>query len=338
MGESLGAAVVGLGYAGLKHALAYRKHPKLKLRGVVTSRPERLAEAGIGDVPAVTPDIDELLKDPGIHVVSICTPDIFHAEQVERALAAGKHVLCEKPLAPSIEECRRILAAAKSAGTMVMTGQILRFAPQFESIHKLVREGELGELFFAEADYLHDLSPFLGGWRSDPRHRPSLTLGGGCHPVDLLRWLAGEVVEVHAYANRKVLTGFAYPHDCILMSLKFASGCIGKVLVSGGCKRPYSLNLSVYGKAGTIQNDKMFLSKIEHLTDWMSLPLPVEEEYPYYYEEIDHFLHCIESGERPRVDVVEGAKSVAVCLAAERSIERGSPVRVADVEAEIGIA
>lgn len=331
----LGAGVVGVGYAGRQHAEAYRRHPKTELRGIVTRDPTKVV--GANGVACVTADLNEMLSDPTIHIVSICTPDVLHADQVERALSAGKHVLCEKPLAPSAEECRRILDAAKASGRKVMTGQILRFSPQFESIHKLVSEGELGAPFFVEADYLHNLEPFLGGWRSDPKHRPNLTLGGGCHPIDLLRWLIGEVVEVHAYGNRKVLHGSAYPHDCILMSLTFANGCIGKVLVSGGCRRPYALNLSVYGDQGTIENDKLFLAKINHLQDWMNLTLPIEEEYPYYYEEIDHLVQCIELDETPRVDAVEGARSVAVCLAADTSIERGAPVACAEVEEQMGI-
>ncbi len=331
----IGAAVVGVGYAGGQHAAAYRRHPKTELRGIVTRDPDNVV--GADDVRLITADLDEMLADSDIHIVSICTPDALHAEQVEKALAAGKHVVCEKPLAPSVEECRRILDAAKASGRKVMTGQILRFSPQFESIHKMVHQGELGAPFFVEADYLHNLEPFLGGWRSDPDHKPNLTLGGGCHPVDLLRWLVGEVVEVHAYGNRKVLHESAYPHDCILMSLTFATGCIGKVLVSGGCRRPYALNLSVYGDQGTIENDKLFLAKIDHLQDWMNLSLPVEEEYPYYYEEIDHLLQCIEQDTLPRVDAAEGARSVAVCLAAQRSIDEGRTVKVAEVESEMGL-
>jgi len=336
--DKIGAAVVGVGYAGRQHLEAYRRHPAIELRGVVTRDPGKLSPELRAQIPCVTANLDDVLADPAVQIVSICTPDILHAEQAERALAAGKHVLCEKPLAPSAEECRRILEAAERAGKKVMTGQILRFAPQFESIHKMVRTGELGEPFFAEADYLHNLEPFLGGWRSDPAHRPNLVLGGGCHPIDLLRWLIGDVVEVHAYANRRVLTQSAYPHDCILISLTFANGCIGKVLVSGGCKRPYALNLSVYGDRGTVQNDKLFLDRIDHLQDWMNLPLPVEEEYPYYYEEIDHFVQSIQSGASLRVDGAEGAKTVAVCLAAQASIDRRSPVAVAEFEAAMGLA
>lgn len=335
MSSKLGAAVVGVGYAGRQHADAYRRHPMTELRAVVTRDPANFQDAQ--GVATVTAQLDEVLADPHVDIVSICTPDLLHAEQVEKALEAGKHVLCEKPLAPTAQECRRILDAARASGKKVMTGQILRFAPQFESIHKMVHTGELGAPFFVEADYLHNLEPFLSGWRSDPAYRPNLTLGGGCHPVDLLRWLVGEVKEVHAYGNRQVLLDSAYPHDCILISMTFQSGCVGKVLISGGCRRPYALNLSVYGDQGTIENDKLFLNRIDHLQDWMNLPLPVEEEYPYYYQEIDHLVDCIVHDKTPRVDAVEGARSVAVCLAADLSMERGVPVAVAEVEEQMGL-
>lgn len=342
----LGVGVVGLGYAGRQHLAAYLRHPQAEVRGVVTNRPHEAAallaghgrgRSGQANEALITADLNALLARPDIDLISICTPDSLHADQVEAALAAGKHVLCEKPLAPTAAECRRILEAAKASGRMVMTGQILRFAPKFQSIEKLVRTGELGTPFFAEADYLHNLEPFLHGWRADPSHRPNLVLGGGCHPIDLLRWMVGEVEAVHAYGNRQVLKGSAYSHDCIIISLQFANGCVGKVLISGGCQRPYALNLSVYGSQGTLVNDKLFLSKIDHLQDWMHLPLPEEEEYPYYYEEIDHLIHCIKTGQQPLVDAHEGARTVAVCLAADLSLQRGGPVRVADVEAEMAL-
>ena len=148
-------------------------------------------------------DYREMLADPEIDLVVVCTPDQWHREMAIAALEAGKHVLCEKPMALTMDDCYAIVEASKKAKTKLMVGQVSRYQKSFAEAKKLIARGEIGELFYVESEYAHDYSKIGWDWRLDPlRHG---FLGGGCHAVDLLRWIAGDPEEVMAYSNHKML-------------------------------------------------------------------------------------------------------------------------------------
>ncbi len=330
----LRAAVLGLGYAGLEHAKAYHANSDTELVAIATRSAQRLASVQeVVTAEVASTDYDEVLARNDLDIVSIATPDHVHAEQAVAALERGCHVFCEKPLCVSIEEAQAIVAAANRAGTKFLTGQILRFAPYFRTLKSIYDDGDLGEAFFAEADYLHDLTPFLAGpsWRSDPAHPQDMVLGGGCHPIDLLRWFFGDVKSVYAIATKKSLADQPFPYDTILLSLSFETGLLGKVLVSVGCKRPYQLNFAIYGTEGTLVNSGLFLEKIAGLRDFMQMPLETPEEFPHYALEVEHLVNCIRNDEQPLVDAREGARTVATCVAGIEAIRRGGPVEVCGI-------
>jgi predicted dehydrogenase len=331
--RNLRAGVLGLGYAGLEHAKAYAADPRTELVAIATRSEERLAAAREQvQAPVTVTDYGEVLARDDVDMVSIATPDHVHAEQIVAALEAGKHVLAEKPLCVSLGEARSITAAVERSGRKLLTGQILRFAPYFRALKDIYDDGDLGEAFFVEADYLHDLTPLLAGpsWRTDPEHPQNMVLGGGCHPIDLLRWMFGDVACVYAVGTKKSMAAQPFPHDTILISLAFASGVVGKVLISVGCKRPYQLNFGVYGTRGTLLNSRLFLERLR-LRDFMEMPLDIPEEFPHYREEVGHLVDCVLNDEAPLVDAREGAKTVATCVAAIWSLERGEVVAVPEV-------
>jgi predicted dehydrogenase len=322
---------MGLGFAGFKHLRAFSNNPRTIISAVCECNEEKLNQvAEEFDVPILTKDFDKLLK-AGMDVVVICIPDHLHAEYVLKALECGLNVLCEKPLVTSIEDAGIIVRASKKAGKIFMTGQCARFFERSQLAASLIKSSQLGEIFFAEADYLHDCAEFLKDWRIDPACPQNMVLGGGCHPVDLLRWLVGDVLEVQAFANKKVFPQTnPIKHDCILISLKFLSGAIGKVLVSIGCKRPYSMNIGLYGTKGTMVNEKLFLDYIKGLNDFMHVPVGkhLHEENMVFDLQAQHLVDCLDSGSQPIADALEGAKSVATCLAAVESITTGKIVKV----------
>ena len=116
--------------------------------------------------------------------------------------------------------------------------------------------GEIGRLFFADSEYAHNYDHALGhrGWRKDPRRPRNAFLGGACHAVDLVRWVAGDILEVSAYANHLALPDWPVD-DCTVALFKFAGGAIGKVLGSIGCVRPYTMRSLFYGTEGTVLCD-----------------------------------------------------------------------------------
>lgn len=323
--------VIALGFAGVAQVEAFTKNARTRVKAACTRDPERLQQVcatyGI-EKPCAT--YEELLA-AGLDVVVICTPDHLHTDYALQALDAGLNVLCEKPLVTDLEDARALVEAVRRSGRIFMTGQCARFFPRSQFAHSLVERDELGPLFFAEADYIHDAAAFFRGWRVAPERPQNMVLGGGCHPLDLLRWLVGDITEVHAVGNKRVLpAGNPIEHDCILLSLKFAGGALGKTLVTIGCKRPYSLGLSLYGSEGTLVDERLFLQRYPGLQDFMPVPLAphVHEGNNVFDDQAAHLVACLDEGKQPMADVIEGAKTVATCLAGVESLKTGRPVAV----------
>lgn len=328
--KKFGVGIIGLGYSGLEHLKAYLMNPKTKVIGICDTNKELIESISKKyQVKLFDMSYEELLNQKDIDIISVCTPDHLHTHFAINALKSGKHVFCEKPMATKLQDCKDIIKTVRKTKLKFLTGQILRFAPFFISLKKIYDDGELGEASFTEADYLHDCRFLLSGWRSDPKINWDTILGGGCHPIDLLRWVVDDIEEVHAYTN-KMDSNAAYLYDTIVLSIRFKNGCIGKVLIIIGCPRPYALNFSIYGSKGTLINNKLFLDKILGLTDFITVPLRVVSEFPYYGNEIDHLIDCIEKDEKPMVDEIEGGKTVATCLAGIESAKTGKPVKVMD--------
>ncbi len=289
-------------------------------------------------------DYRDLIKRNDIDVVVVATPDQLHPEHTIAALEAGKHVLCEKPMAISVEECKQMITARERTGKKLMIGQIGRYTPGFITAKKLVEQGEIGDLFFVESEYAHDYSniPGVDNWRVDPVKLRHPALGGGCHAVDLLRWIAGNPYEVCAFSNKKVLKDWPVD-DCTIGIMKFPDNIIGKVFVSVGCKRDYTMRSVFYGTKGTIIADNtsnfitVFKDKIadkERLFNGVSdqvigMKYPVSINNHNTTGELSEFIDIILNDKPVKTDGKEGASTVVVCLAlVESSVTNGRNIKI----------
>jgi predicted dehydrogenase len=326
-------AVVGVGYIGQEHARAIRAHPEAELALLVgtPTGAERLARFAAEMGAPATTDYAAALADPSIDVVYLCTPNRLHADQVEAALGAGKHVFCEKPLCTTLADCRRLIDAVERSGRQLMVGHTGRFQPIHVALKQMVTDGLLGETCFCEAEYVHDVGPFLSGpghqWWRHPDEGQFAIIGGGCHPVDLLRWVAGDIDEVSAYGARRGLEDVPWD-DTVTASLRFRSGAVGRCLVSVGAKTPYSFHFAVYGTRGSVRDADLYLASVPGPEGWMRMPIAVLREHHTCAEELEHFLDCLRTGATPRIDVRDGAQTVAVCLAIAEACRSGRSERV----------
>lgn len=325
-------AVVGTGYISGEHIKAIAESSRATLHTICSSpRSEATGQALAREYRAqqATSTYDAVLTNSEVDVVYLCTPNSQHVSQAVAALQAGKDLFVEKPLAVTAADCGKVVKAARDARRQVMVGHGARFSAIFETIHKLVHDGTLGDPCFVEGDYVHDLGPFLDvpghdWWMDTEREGQLPIIGGACHPLDLMRWIAGEITEVTAYgANRNIPQAPWY--DTVVAGLKFESGAIGKCLVSCGAKIPYAMNFSYYGTRGSIVNDRLYLDGIPNVEGYMTLPVQIRPEDHTCAQELDHFLDCLETGATPLIDAADGARSVAVCCAIARSIESGRP-------------
>ncbi len=293
-------------------------------------------------VDRVYQDYRELLAQPDIDAVIIVTPDQLHKEMAVAALEAGKHVLCEKPLALTREDCKAIAEAVKKSDKKFMVGQICRYTPGFKAAKEIIDRGEIGELMFVESEYAHDYEKILrpGVWRYDPLRNG--VVGGGCHAVDLLRWIVGsDPEEVKAYSTKKIFKDLPYD-DTHIAIMKFPNNIISKVFISVSCKRDYTMRSVFYGTKGTIITDntsptiKVYRSEINGCTESALVPKKTNSEIAVEYPvkinnhnataEFEEFAKIILNDLPVTTTVFEGAKTLAACFAIVEAAETGETV------------
>jgi len=192
----LGIAIVGTGMIGAVHRRAALL-AGAEVRGVAASTPQRAQEvAQAWNVPRAYRDIEDVAADPQVQVVHVCTPNHLHHPMAQAALAAGKHVICEKPLATTLGDAQDLAALAASSGLVATVPFVYRYHPVVREARARIAAGDIGPLHLIHGSYLQDwlLDPASNNWRVDP------VLGGtsrvfadiGSHWCDLVEWVSGE--------------------------------------------------------------------------------------------------------------------------------------------------
>ncbi len=335
--EIYNIAVIGLrmGYA---HMCSVTESRNAHLYGICDIDTELLAEKKKEFRPDVaTSDWHDFINDPNVDAVIVVTPDQLHLEMTKALLEAGKHVMCEKPMALTVAECEEMMRIEKRCEARLMVGQVSRFAPAFAKAKEIIDSGLIGELYFVESEYAHDYSKSRGAndWRVTPERHA--VIGGGCHAIDLLRWIAGNPTEVYALSNRKCLTDWPVD-DCSIAVMKFPNNVNGKVLTSIGCKRNYTMRSCFYGTKGTIicDNTSSFMTVFSGGDEDVlgnkkfTIPqqIPVKLANHNTTAELQMFLTALMNDEPFGISPMEGASTVAVCSAVVESCATGLPVKI----------
>lgn len=231
----LRVAIVGCGLISKQHIPAYLENAD-RARIVVCCDPVREraeeAAAAVGGARVVT-DYREVLDDPEVDSIDLLTPHAHHADGVIEAAKAGKHILCQKPLARTLEECDRMIAAAREAGVTLFYGEMNRTAEAVVAAKRAIDEGRIGTMVGLQAIYTH----WQGGdylktaWRYDPEEAGGgQLLDGGIHLLDVLLHLGGRVegVMCHIARFRPELGG----EDTATLSLRFEGGHLGTLFTT----------------------------------------------------------------------------------------------------------
>lgn len=312
--------IIGL-RMGKAHLVGYLQNPHTEVYGICDIDKNLLENIRKEyDIPFATTDYKELMEIKDIEIISVASPDYFHREHSVSALLSGKHVLCEKPMALNLDDCIEIIKAVRKSGKKFMIGQVCRFAPGFVLTKEIIDSGEIGELFFVESEYAHDyrVAEGVGKWRKDKRREPFI--GGGCHAVDLVRWIAGDPIEAFGYANHKCLVDWPV-NDATIGIYKFENDVIGKVFCSIGCIRPYTMRSVFYGTKGTIisdnTSDHILLCSTRYFKEksaYNFAKIPVSIAHHNVSAEINYFVEKIINNEKVEMNEIEGTKTVATCL------------------------
>ncbi|MGI6562338.1 MAG: Gfo/Idh/MocA family protein [Clostridia bacterium] len=318
---TVNVAVIGLGHNGLAFCEEYAKNPKSRLIAVCDIDQERAKYAGEKFHAAVYTDYS-VLDIPELDAVSIHTGDSAHKEPFLLSLKKGKHVFVEKPMANRIEDVLEMVQEAEKHPNLVsQVGQVLRFVRQYAAIKRLVDSGFFGEIAYLEADYIHDLryQYFMEKWKVTDEIP---MVGGGCHPLDLMRWYAGEVTEVNAISNHITYKEMR-EETSIVATYKFKSGAIGKVTCLYGSPGPCPdmYNLKIYGTKASLVQRKICIDALGSM--WIDLPSELFIPSHPYGPEVDHFLDCITKGIECAVPAWDGGMSAIATLLAAESAKDG---------------
>ncbi len=339
MSESrVSIGIIGLGGNGCGHLHAHMQSPASKVVALCDRNRERLERAGAEHGIGKLYTDDAIFADPEIDAISIHTGDGEHREPFIKALGAGKHVLVEKPLANSEEDIHAMVAAADAAPARlrIQVGYILRFNPVFEEVHRLARAGDLGEIYYLEGDYIHNLlyqaeksDPVTGeNWYLD-RELPMV--GGGSHPLDILRWVSGkEIVRTWGSSNHVAFPAMTND-DCQVALFEFEDGAIAKVASLYGPRtaRPGFNNLRVYGTKGTVERDTVALSASPEDVHPEYRPIEADRVAGHpYTPEIEDWLHAILQDRETRIPLWDGANSTMAGLCAVRAMRERRTVDV----------
>jgi len=335
--ERAGYAVVGLGGIAQQAVLpAFAHSQKARLVAVVSgdkSKAERLAGQFHAERHYGYAEFGDCLKNPEVEAVYIATPPGEHEKHTVQAARAKKHVLCEKPLATTVDECRRMVSACRKAGVQFMTAYRKYFEPASVALKKIISSGDLGRLdiihtAFTEFRPAGDSSP---GWlfqRKLSGGGPLMDLGIYC--INTSRWLLNEdPVEARAVSWSRDRKRFKEVEEGISFHLRFPSGLVlqgtsswGSVLMSF---------IQVHGQKGwaslapayAFEDDRRLTAKIAGKS--------ISEEFKAIDEfalELDAFSTCIRENRRPEPDGVQGMRDIVIIDAIYRAAKIGRPVPI----------
>jgi len=330
----IGVAGLGHGRTLLGANLAANAQLPVRVTALCDTNQDTLAATATEyNVAHTTTDFNALIARDDLDIIGIYTPGPLHAEQIVAALEAGKHVMVTKSMVYSIEEAERVIKAVDRSGKILLVTQSLRGRYDFMEAKRACDAGELGELFMAEAHYVHDLRPVYAysPWRVQMPQ--DLILGGACHPIDLCRWFMGDVEEVHCYGLRSGVAPDYPQEDNFIINLKFTSGKIGRIANLLGIVHPPGIpgnGLTLYGTKGSIHDHQKHLDpQGHHPARTYTTQFPAGRgHYGEMIIMMQHMADCIRNGETPWVDVRTGAKIVSTGLACWESLRTGQPVKV----------
>jgi predicted dehydrogenase len=323
--------IVGAGLMGTWHAARWKQLP-VELAGFFDPVAEMAGRAAAGYGGQVFDRLEALLAV--VDVVDVCSPTPYHLEHVLAAAAAGRDVLCEKPLARHLRDAEEMVDACEAAGVRLFVGQVVRFFEQYAHAKALLDEGALGRPGV--------IRTVRGGEPPDPDRRPwfhDFRQSGGVimdvsiHDLDFCRWCFGDVERLFA---RGLTFSGAEPYDQALILLRFKNSALGHV--EGSWAYPpgrFRTGYEIAGDRGLAAWDSLdpepvaVTLKPSRKGESASLLAPRDDPY---LVELAHFLRCLESGEAFRVTARDGLEAVRLSLAAIESIRTGRPIDLDDFE------
>ena len=340
-------AVIGCGVISELHLRCFAHNPDADVVAVCDLVPERAAAAARDRAPGArwTTDAAEVFAAPDVDAVSICTDHASHASLACAALAAGKHVLCEKSLARTSRDLAKMLAAAEARPDLVAAGVFQhRFEPLPRVVRQLLAEGAFGRLLtatgslhcFRSADYFRK-----DAWRGTKAGEGgSVLINQAIHYFDLLLWIAGGAESARAFSANLGHEGVIETEDTISVALRLAGGAVGSFVATSASDLDWASELSFHGTRGsiTLRNDALaavsasdpaaeavIRGKLDKAVERAASIFPKGKGYygSGHQAQIDDFVRAVRTSSRPFVTFADAAATDALVFAAYASAARG---------------
>src|SRR5438874_3143970 len=334
--------IIGYGWVASAHIPAINGTSLGQVTAIYSSRKLNSSELSLkhgGNITAYN-DLDEMLANPDIHALSICSYPFDHAQQVIAAAKAGKHLIIEKPLCLSLKDLRAMQKAIQQAKVKTCVCFECRYSSQFTATKAVIDQGLLGKLHYGEVDYYHGIGPWYGQFRWNTRKDAggSSLLTAGCHALDaLLLCLGGDVVEVTSYDTKsqsRIFEPYEYTTTSVTI-LKFKKGAVGKCAAVVDCLQPYYFHTHLVGSEGSLLDDKFHSNKLAGLNKhkWCELSRKMLDsgdvsDHPYLTQFQGFFDALDEGRETPLTSLKDALDSHEVIFAADKSAESGKPVKL----------
>lgn len=359
--KKLRFGIVGCGAIGPTHAGALAQIEGAELVAVADLIPQRASElAAKHGVTEIYSNGDDLIASDNVDVVSLCTPSGMHADAAIKALRAGKHVVVEKPMAISLADCDRMIAAERETGKKLTVISQHRFDPASITVKRLIDSGQLGKIILAEGSVkwwrtqeYYDSGDWRGTWRWD---------GGGAlinqavHTVDVLQWLVGDIKRVYALTRTSAHERIEV-EDIAVFTIEFASGAIGTFTGTTAAYEGFPARMDLFGTDGsaiieadsikqiTLKNGQSQLHQqaathainvarggTASVKDEATQPRASADPGAIWGDahrtQLLNFIHSIHCGGQPLIDGAQGRKPVAVVLGVYESARIGKPVDI----------
>jgi len=356
MAQPYKIGLIGAGGIAGAHLRAFQRFPQAVQLAAICDIVEESARKRAGEVdnePAIFTDYEKFLKEADVDAVDICVSHDQHLPVALAAFEAGKHVLLEKPMACSMDECYRLVEEGDKAGVTFMVAQCQRYMPTYRSVKRLIDAGRLGRIKAVRFDSMQDLPSFApnGHWLCDGKKAGGgIVISVSVHRIDLMRYLVGDIVRVTGVTRRTHELFVNDAEDLAAGLLEFDNGAIGEMFATyTGFRMPWGEMFMIFGEDGTIhavpklgdyEGEAVMALRdtVEPYKGWGDMysgfkSMKVDaSEFPSddcFANEVLHFADCCKTGKEPDSSGRDNLGTMKAVFGIYESVKQGTSVELA---------
>jgi len=350
MAKNIGVGIVGSGFIAQVHLDALRTVQDCEVVAVADVDSNRGKAFAQGNkVQGFYTGHRAMLEDDAVDAVVVCVPNCFHAEVTLDALESGRHVICEKPLALTLEDGERMLATAEDKGLVLGYAEELCFVPKFEKVKEMVVSGGIGKPYLVRQCEKHE-GPYSPWFWKEKEAGGGILMDMGCHSISCIHWVLGKprVKSVYAQMGTFLHGEITKEEDHVIIIMEFEDGSIGQAEASWALKGGMDSTLEVFGTEGVVYADLLKGMGLKAFTEdgFPSMPDQgrgwIQPGYEMswnngYPQEDRHFIECMRTGRTPSQSGRDGIDILEIILAAYHSAGIGQKVKLPFRPKDIGV-